>query len=298
MNTSTPASTPISTKTPTIPVATKKSPTPHNGDINNNPMVEKKYYIHESPWWDSCQTGRGNISRITSDVSPNNPNFVTTGPVTLIEIEQYLSLETSKLLSAIKLAQQCDKAGLDLNKSISSIIPDVCSQTFNNFSQDKIQDIKNRIKNKTGSYVSEFHTTGIQTSPYMNSILPVYKSTPFSDFTYTDDYVSSMSTQNDQKQLCQRYADILQMLSDFSEILKYINQPAFTMTYLDQNEQILKEFQENNILRKGLEDKLVGVYGEHSFYDDSKKFLDSTVYVSVLWTILATTTLFFIFKRM
>ena len=105
-------------------------------------------------------------------------------------------------------------------------------------------------------------------------------------------------TDNDKKPLCQRYADVLQMLTDFSKILKSLNNPAVTNKYLDHYLEIMKTFEQNNTIRQGLEKKLETIYGENSVYDDSRKFLDSTIYVSVLWTVLATTALFYIFKKM
>jgi hypothetical protein len=51
------------------------------------------------------------------------------------------------------------------------------------------------------------------------------------------------------------------------------------------------------ILRNELNNKIYMLYDE-SYMGNSKLYLDSTVYTSVLWTILATTVLFFIFKKM
>lgn len=246
------------TPKPTIPVVQIKKDTVPTSHPNDNPLIQPRYYIHESPIWTKCG-GDGQISRI-SDISSS---FMTTGPITLIEVEQYLSKETSKLLSSIKLAQQCDIAG-------NTMVPEICSFTFKNFSQQQIESV----------YVSQFD------------------SSPFNNFVYTDEYIASKTTESDKKLLCQRYVDILQMLTDFSKILNDINKPTITGQYLDQTNKILKVFQQNNAIRQELDRSLTKIYGEQSVSGDSKKFLDSTIYINVLWTILATTLLFYMIRRM
>ena len=67
--------------------------------------------------------------------------------------------------------------------------------------------------------------------------------------------------------------------------------------FTDQLDHIKQIYQQNNMLRKNLEYKLNDVI-KGEFYRDSKQFLDSTIYVSVLWTILATTLVFYVFKKM
>jgi hypothetical protein len=247
-----------------------------------NPMIQPIYNIYESPLWPTC-SNLYPVSRITKQSDEENKLsdlFSKKGPMSIIEVEQYLSTETSKLLTNIKLANQCDMALLSLNKNIKSPVPDSCSSTFKNFSKSQIENVKKNIIAKTGDYVSDLDNS------------------PFDNISYTDEYIQSKMTDNDKKPLCQRYADILQMLTDFVNILKSMNNPDITNKYIDHYQEIMKIFQQNNNLRKDLEKKLTSIYGENSLYDDSKKFLDSTIYVSVLWTVLATTALFYIFKKM
>lgn len=248
---------------------------------DENPMIQPIYIIYESPLWPACSDSYPS-SRIMvqSKKAPNDAAYIKSEPMTLVEIEYYISAETSKLLSSIKLAKQCNMAGLSLNANTNNPIPELCASTFTNFSQDQIADVKKNIIANAGKYVSEIDET------------------PFNQLSYTDEYVESKMTDNDKKPLCQRYADVLQMLKDFSDILKAMNNPVVRNKYLDHYQKITKTFQDNNITRQGLEKKLASVYGENSFHGDSKKFLDSTIYVSVLWTVLATTALFYIFKKM
>jgi hypothetical protein len=246
----------------------------------DNPMIQPIYLIYESPLWPACNKSYppSQIKK-QSDKAPKGAAFIKTEPMSLVDVEYYLSSETAKLLSSIKLVKQCDTAVLSLNKNTNNPIPELCSSTFKNFSQAQIADVKKKIIAKTGKYVSEIDKS------------------PFNQLSYTDQYIQSKMTDNDKKSLCQRYADVLQMLTDFSNILKSMNNPTVTNKYLDHYLLIMKTFEQNNTIRQGLEKKLESVYGENSVYDDSRKFLDSTIYVSVLWTVLATTTLFYIFKK-
>ena len=56
-------------------------------------------------------------------------------------------------------------------------------------------------------------------------------------------------------------------------------------------------YHENNMKRATLEERLDKVI-QNAKYSDSKEWLDSTIYTSVLWTVLATVTLVYIFKKM
>jgi ribonucleotide reductase beta subunit family protein with ferritin-like domain len=87
------------------------------------------------------------------------------------------------------------------------------------------------------------------------------------------------------------------MLKDFSNILSSIGNSPEKTVFTDKYREIMNLYKQNNVLRRELEDKLEKVTQGYK-YKDSKEFLDSTVYVSVLWTILATTILFYVFRKM
>jgi hypothetical protein len=236
---------------------------------SDSPMIKPNYIIYESSLWTECNKPNL-VSRVLNKNNPADSTYTGTVPMSLIEVHQYLTNETSKLFANIKLAEQCDTAVINKTQ-----LPSLCSDTFSNFSKDQITTTKNNIISN-GS---------------------IFDSSPFNQLTYTDQYIQSKMTPNDKKMLCQRYADVLQMLSDYSRELIALNDPTITDEYLDKYKTIMKNFNNNNTKRNNIADKLSAVYGENSVYDDSRKFMDSTIYVSVLWTILATTTLFYIFKK-
>lgn len=258
----------------------------------SNPFEVKLYYINESPLTNCSSLSSpsritittGTISGIIQNTDTSVNGFSSMGPLSLLEIKQYLSDETTKFYVQAELAKSCDSAGLALNSlagAKSSSIPPACSTTFTNFSDKNLRLIQAAIDNKTTAFTSQLST---DTNPFMN-------------FDYTSQYIASKRTTNDKKQLCQRYADIGQLLADFVAILNTINNDSQKKTFTDKYDELMEIYKNNGQLRAELKNKLNNL-SNSIYYKDSREFLDSTVYINVLWTILATTGLFYLFKSM
>ena len=119
----------------------------------------------------------------------------------------------------------------------------------------------------------------------------------FNDILYTDSYKNENANSNDKKEMCQRVADLSQLLTDFKRYLDLFNNTTTKNKFKDEYDTIMAKYNATLIVRNELNNKLYMLYDE-SYMGNSKLYLDSTVYTSVLWTILATTVLFFIFKKM
>jgi hypothetical protein len=254
--------------------------------MTTNPFEYRGFYIQESNVNQSCGS-----SNIISHITCDDPSYglhkgatmegcTATGPMNLMEIQKYLFDETTKLVVNIQLAQSCDQSGIALNEHKNGSIPNDCGMTFKQFSATNIQNIKNGLIAGKSKYI-----------PLIQS-----GDKPFNNFTYTDSYIASKMTVNDKKPLCQRYTDIGNLLSDFSKVLSKIDTTSQTQ-FTDQFQQILQMYHENNMKRATLEERLDKVI-QGAKYSDSKEWLDSTIYTSVLWTVLATVTLIYIFKKM
>lgn len=252
------------------------------------------FYIAESPLLPNCSVRK--TSQIVMDneipqiLSKNNSEFSTyvmSNPMNLMEIQQYLFDETTKLVINTQLAKKCDTEFLELNGSRKSVSNE-CLATFSPKYEFFFKNENDKKNNKSSiRFLSNFSNDKIN---------------PFLNFSYTDSYIQSKQTQNDKKPLCQRYADITMLLSNFYLILEYIksNSTDFEDEYNKMNDKynvILDMHNKNKITQQHLQDKLEQVTKGY-YYNDSKQMLDSTVYVSVLWTILATTLLFYVFKKM
>jgi len=244
----------------------------------SNPFEIKKYIINESIYNSSCDNIKPSHINEINTYDPNNENLMN-----LTEIQIYLFNETSKLIINIQLANMCDESGLLLNKNTKNNTntkwSEDCSATFKNFSKNYLNNLKQSIS------AGEKYTSQIKSG-----------SNPFSTFYYTDEYIKSKTTPNDWKPLCQRFSDIGQMLKDFSDILYSISNSSKKTEFIDKYNDIVKLYKQNNIIRKELEYKL-DIISNGERYKDSKEFSDSTIYVSVLWTILVILILFYIFKN-
>ena len=258
----------------------------------SNPFEIKQYYIRESPL-KPCSTlplpsritiRSGNIQGIIKNTNTYVTGFSSKGPLSLLEIKQYLSDETTKFYLQAELAKSCDSAGMALNDvagAKASSIPPTCSTHFNNFSARNLRLIQAAIDNKTTAFTTQM---GVGPNQFIN-------------FKYTPQYLKSKRIVNDKKELCQRYVDIGQLLTDFVAILNTINNNPQKIKFMDKYSEMIKIYKNNGHLRTELQNKLDHLTNS-IYYQDSKEFLDSTVYINVLWTILATTGVFYLFKSL
>jgi len=250
-----------------------------------NPFIDKIYTIYESPLWDSCKS-QGLVSRILTINEKILQGFTIQGPSDLFTVEKYIADELRKYFEIVDLAKRCDMYGIAMDDKNDRqkpflYIPMECNATFSNFSQESINTIKEKSKNKI--YESQLKLG--------NNI--------FDNYVFADDYLKDKTSINDKKQLCQRFADINKMILDLTDILNRINTPENTQKFQEQHQYIMDKHRTNLALRKELEDKMSHIeMQDKNQYGDSKLYLDSTVYTTVLWTILATTIVFYIFKKL
>lgn len=230
-----------------------------------NPFIKKEYYVNESPLWANCD--------VAVRKTPNSSNVSTiskvavsgVAPMNILELENYLSLQIIHFLKVIKLAQVCDSYAI---QGLS--VPPECSKTF---------------------------TTSFSSSGYQQKLKNNASAADLKQFPYTASYISSKSSNNEKKQLCQRLEDIKSLLEDFNDILNKIPQGDVS-TYTDKLNYLQDTKMKNQQLRDLLDKKLDQIYSTDTRHTDSLVMLDSTVYTSVLWTILATSIIYFMFKKM
>jgi hypothetical protein len=233
--------------------------------IPPNPFILKNYTVYESPI-DKCAniTNTSTIVDISTNVQVYN-GYTASQKMNIMELEKYLSDEINRFLSKVRIARTCD------NYSVyGKNPPAICSSTFNNYS---------------ASYSAQGTQFGIG-----DAILD--------KLSYTESYIKSQQTTNDKKELCQRIRDLQKMITDFQNILNNITTNYKKEDYPDQYNNIMAKYKQNIAMRAILDEKLDNIYSTESSYGNSKRFLDSTIYTSVLWTILATTLVFYIFKKM
>jgi hypothetical protein len=228
-----------------------------------NPFTLNNYIIAESSIYDCANLkNTSKIVMIGSDMQTYiSQGYILSNKMNLMEVNKYLTKEMNKFLAMINLAKTCSMYIMQDNDSSKK-----CKNTFNNFAIDRMQ-----------------FGAG-------NNVLD--------NFTYTEDYIKKKKTDNNKKHLCQRLADLRSLIDDYNKILTTMNTGDIKSKYLDQYSSIMEQHKKNIKVRQELEQKLDFIYSTDTRFGNSKHFLDSTIYTSVLWTILATTILFYIFKKM
>lgn len=244
-----------------------------------NPFTIQQYMIYESPIWSGCDGSNVSTLLTTSDAPPADYNKV--GPMDLLSVQHYVSNEVAKLMTKIQLAETCDDYVLSLNQVNTTAIPPACDATFRNFANASVEQIRNNIITNNVMY-----NTQILQGKQM-----------FNNYSYTDSYIASQSNDNDKKQLCQRVEDLAKILSNMAAILAGMDNAATLTKFVDEHRAIVGKYQKNLTIRKELEKRVNELY-TNAQSTNSKLHLDSTIYTSVLWTILAATIVFYTFKKM
>jgi hypothetical protein len=111
-------------------------------------------------------------------------------------------------------------------------------------------------------------------------------------------YKYNTSSSPDKKLLCQQFEDLNSLITDFKAILDSCR-GCSSGNHQKEYEELIRSYDNMIKLRNELNTKMNELYSVRGYrLDNSKLYLDSTVYTSVLWTILATTFIFYIFKKM
>jgi hypothetical protein len=248
-----------------------------------NPFTEPIYNIYESLVWSSCKNAGYTSTIVVTNYPTPNKNYNIIKLKDLFFIEKYISEKLSIFVNNVNLLKRCDNYTVLMNMNPDGLLPDECNTTFNNFSYEKIANTRNNIKYNKTVYYSQIN----------------FGDRPFDDITYTNYYLNSKKNNNDKKEICQQLADLSALLKDYKRILDSINTTYNKDKYKDDYNLIMEKYNANLVLRNELNEKINELYSvEGSRVGNSKLYLDSTVYTSVLWTILATTFLFYIFKKM
>lgn len=229
----------------------------------NNPFTLNNYIIAESSIYDCANLkNRSKIVMVGSDMQTYiSQGYTLTNRMNLMEVNKYITKQMNHFLAVINLAKTCSMYIMQDNNSSKQ-----CKATFNNYKLNAMQF-------GAGENVLD-------------------------NFTYTANYIKKQKTYNAKKHPCQRLADLQSLIDDYNKILNTMNTGDIKSKYLDQYSSIIDQHKKNVKIRKELEQKIDFIYSTDTRFGNSKQFLDSTIYTSVLWTILATTILFYIFKKM
>ena len=261
----------------------------------SNPFILKKYYIHESA------IGASNKSAITENTSPP-PGLMTymkpLGPYDLREVIEYLSLEIRKFNKLFVFAKNCNEIAQSLmikDGKYKEMDKD-CRSRFKAFNNDTTLKALSNLQTQDMTTWPKTSIDGTDVKSFIGSV----GKGMFTELHYNPAYIASQKDDNSKKEMDQRLEDLTNMLKNMEEILGKISRDQnIIQNYPDRYEEIKTSYANINNLRNELNTKLRELNsGKDTKFGNSKLYLDSTVYTSVLWTILATSVLFYVFKRL
>lgn len=223
-----------------------------------NPLTIKKYYVFESlPWIDCIPTEKPSYIS-TQQTTTGTPNVV--GPMNLFEISEYIQQSINTFIKDSQAAGKCELSKKEIltNSNSTIAMPPECS----NFNE------------------------------YSGSI--VFGNSKYIPITRFPEYIKP--TQQ-KKNLCQRMADVGNLLTSFNTILKGLDTEL--KKFPDQYNKIISMEDKNITLRNELDFQLQLLYSEdHNIMTDNIMKLDSTIYASVLWSILASSLVYYVFIKL
>jgi hypothetical protein len=181
--------------------------------------------------------------------------------------------------------------GSDCTKTYASMVS--TSSTVSDSSKYTASSAKTEIEIQ--EYISDLQTYIfglIRINPsLMNASNAQEISYDSTKITYTNANANAFIQNSRKKPLCQLVADLNNLIRTFDSLINTSTNP-YDMT---KKNPIYTIYNDNINLRNELQAEIDRIYGKKN---NSKLYLDSVVYTSVLWTILATTILFYIFKKL
>lgn len=183
--------------------------------------------------------------------------------------------------------------GSDCTKTYASMVS--TSSTVSDTSKYTASSAKTEIEIQ--EYISDLQTYIFGLIRINPSLMNASNAHQISSDSTKITYTGNVNVRDDfkfnsrNKPLCQLVADLNNLIRTFDTVINTSTNP-YDMT---KKNPIYTKYNDNINLRNELQEEIDRIYGKKN---NSKLYLDSVVYTSVLWTILATTILFYIFKKL
>jgi len=274
-------------------------------------------------------TTNATFSVISTTPGSTTTYFKPSGPYDIFELNQQLANRMNELMVALDVFQRCDRitrfviGNTGVNPTNTYFTSKANTVTYKNdlsgcnafhgdylFQQQK-NDISGNIFNDkvyhssiTGNAPTSLTgTTGVQIYPRFAA-----------NSSYAGTY--GVTSGNAKKNLGQMLGDMDNLSKNYSDIIVFIlaksgndftkfdDKSNIDTGVGDMNQKYSKEkiqsmFQQNLNLRQDLDQKVQAVLGAKGSYTyDSKLNQDSTIYANIMWSILATTLIYFVLVKM
>lgn len=200
----------------------------------------------------------------------------------ILEIYEYITLLVNNFSRDYTLATSCDIGSRYKPHTGNGFKGGCCNGAD---MQDSCKTFANFTDN---SYNPNFNSIS-STSYYYNS----YKPLNINEFIY------DTSNSNQKRSLCQQFNDISGLVNTFNDFLKNdLQNITSTTTSSTQFSEIQASYSQMIQLRNKLDLQLQNLMNKRSNTAENKLQLDSTVYTTVLWTVLVTSVLYYVFIKL
>ena len=260
----------------------------------------------------------------------NNDKFKSSGPYDIFELNQQLANRMNELMVALDVFQRCHRitrfviGSNGVNPTNTYFTSKANTVNFNNDLSGcnafngayLVQQQKNGI---SGNIFKGRVYDGTNTNDAPTSLTDTTGVQIYPKFAANSSYAGTygVTSGNTKKNLGQMLGDMDNLSKNYSVIIGFIlakdSDDKFTkfddksnidtgvgdMNQKYSKEKIQSMFQQNLNLRQDLDQKVQAVLGAKGSYTyDSKLNQDSTIYANIMWSILATTLIYFVLVKM
>jgi hypothetical protein len=258
-------------------------------------------------------------SSFISILDITNDNYNKKGPYNLLELQNEVANRLSLVVNAFHELSNCNRITQYVIANKAPVWDDSSNNPFlnqnaytNNFQAHNC-NIFNNIATATNTSYSQ--------SVGPNSKIPIFTPdvygvtgnqlsygntktiTKYPDFSNNAVDKATMRLKNGTpKNIATQICDVNNLMNNLSTIIQWISKSSDS-SILDNKksklEDIIKKENQNIALRNDLDNKVAEILKvKNSYYGESKQHLDTTIYANIMWTVLATSILYFIFAKL
>jgi hypothetical protein len=229
--------------------------------------------------WNSSCTQIGTINPSSISITGQGTTGILqdgqTNPLNILEVYAYITFLVNNFSTDYTLATSCD-TGSRYSPNTGNGFQGGCCKGAD------MQDSCMTFANFTDSnYKPSFPLSGDKYS--------LYKRLNINEFIYKD---------TGKRSLCQQFSDINSLVTSLKPIVTTAVSSIDNKTDPKQFQEIQASYSQMIQLRNKLDVQLQQLMNKGSMSAENKLQLDSTVYTTVLWTVLATSVLYYVFIKL
>jgi hypothetical protein len=277
------------------------------------------------------KSGNATFSFITTvlSISDNSTYYTRSDPYNVFDLDKELSDRMNEYLRALNAFERCHTISQYVNTGNKGLTGDLYYYNGSNgrgarvnFGNDKkacnlfgnttVMGKKSATDFSGNVFIPNGDNNSIYNSTGNIDYFPVFANNDPKTYYITGQYGVTQKNTDPQigKNISQMTGDILNLMQNYSNILGNCIVPSTIQTEAIDNisvnngvnqiqERLKQTFNKNLVLRNDLDQKVQAILGaKNSYLYDSKMNIDSTIYANIMWSILATTLIYFVLVKM